>query len=135
MTPKSQIDLTNNFTITQSPSKTYKINDVNDTERIYGTIDGIEAIKQAIYLILNTERYEHIIYSWNYGIELANLFGKDKYYVMAVLEQVISEALLQDDRITDVIDFEFESEKNKIYCTFTVITIYGNINAEKTIEV
>ena len=25
------------------------------------------------YLILNIERYEHLIYSWNYGIELADL--------------------------------------------------------------
>ena len=37
------------------PSKTY---------RISGYIDDKDAIVQAIYLILSTERYESLIYSW-----------------------------------------------------------------------
>ena len=57
------------------PSKTYVMN--IDGERITGTMtDDIEAVKQAIYKILNTERYQYPIYSWNYGVELADLFGK-----------------------------------------------------------
>ncbi|MFQ8776837.1 MAG: DUF2634 domain-containing protein [Roseburia sp.] len=27
-------------------------------------------MKQAIYNILNTERYQYIIFSWDYGVEL-----------------------------------------------------------------
>lgn len=45
------------------PTKTYKIKD----NRIVGFADGKEALKQAIQLILGTERYEYLIYSWNYG--------------------------------------------------------------------
>ena len=134
MIPTSQNNI-NDFTFQELPSKTYKINQLKDEQRIYGNIDGIEALKQAIYLMLSVERYENIIYSWNYGIELSNLFGKDKYYVMAELERVITEALLIDDRINEVTDFEFDTNKNKVHCTFTVKSIYGDFTEEKTIEV
>lgn len=61
--------------------------------------DGREAMEQVIYKILNTERYRYVVYSWNYGIELMDLFGMPADYVCPVLEKRISEALLQDDRI------------------------------------
>ena len=44
------------------PSKTYCIN--RNTNRISGYIDDKDAIVQAIYLILSTESYESLIYSW-----------------------------------------------------------------------
>lgn len=56
------------------PTKTYKIKD----NRIVGFTDGKEALKQAIQLILGTERYEYLIYSWNYGSELNGLIGRQK---------------------------------------------------------
>ena len=45
-----------------TPSKTYYIN--RNTNRISGYMDDKDAIVQAIYLILSTERYESVIYSW-----------------------------------------------------------------------
>ena len=36
-------------------------------------MDETEAVRQAAIKILNTERYENEIYSWNYGIELKDL--------------------------------------------------------------
>lgn len=134
MTPTSQNNI-NDFTFQELPSKTYKINQLKDEQRIYGYIDNLEALKQAVYLMLSVERYENIIYSWNYGIELADLFGKDKNYVIAELERVITEALLIDDRINGVTDFQFDTNKNKVHCTFTVKSIYGDFTEEKTIEV
>ena len=60
------------------PTKTYKMAIFGN--KITGKTDGQEAMKQAIYKILNTERYQYPIYSWNYGIELKDLFGKSKSY-------------------------------------------------------
>lgn len=48
------------------PTKTHKIQIFGD--RIYGKIDGLKAMEQACFKILNTERYAYLIYSWNYGI-------------------------------------------------------------------
>lgn len=51
------------------PSYTYKLDDT----RVRGYVDGSEAVKQAVYKILMTERYKYIIYGFNYGVELDRL--------------------------------------------------------------
>jgi len=126
-------ELQNDFEFGERPTNTFKLND--SYNRLYGFTDGIEAMKQAIYLILNIERYEYIIFSWNYGVELADLFGEPISYVMAELERRIKEALLQDSRITSVDEFEFDYKKNKVFCKFKVHTIFGDIETEKVVNV
>ena len=120
--------LTEEITEVNYPSRTYKL--IFDKNRVSDYVDDLDAIKQTIYLILSTERYKHIIYSWDYGVELIDLFGKPMPYVMAELPRRIKEALTQDDRIDDVTDFEFEVNKNKLHTTFTVVTNLGNISTE-----
>lgn len=114
-----------------------KLNTLNETEyeRISGYTDDIGAVAQAIYLILNTERYRHIIYSWDYGVELLDLFGLPMNYVISEIPRRITDALLQDNRIVEVKDFEFDVHKNKLHTTFVVVTNIGNINAEMEVAV
>lgn len=111
-------------------SESYKIAISEDSSYIKGKVDDLYAIKQAIYLILNTERYKYNIYSWNYGVELADLIGQPLPYITTVLPRKIEEALTQDDRIRDVRDFKFKVNKNKLHTTFTVITTIGDIPSE-----
>ena len=121
-----------NIEFTTMPSLNYKMN--IDDEIIINKCDELEAMKQVIYKILNTERYQYLIYSWNYGIELADLFGEPVFYVVPELEGRITEALLQDDRIESVTDFEFDtSKRGTVACTFTVNTIFGEVEAERTV--
>ena len=88
------------------------------------------------YCILNTERYDYLIYSWNYGVEIKNLIGEHLTYVIPELERVIEEALLQDDRIEEVNNFNFEIvSKNELLVTFEVVTIEGIIDVEKVVSV
>ena len=115
------------------PNRTYKI--VVDSDRINGYTDELEAVKQSVYLILSTERYKHIIYSWDYGVELLDLIGKPMPYVMAELPRRIKEALTQDNRIDDVVDFKFERKHNKLHTTFTVVSNIGNLPTEMEVEV
>ena len=116
------------------PTKTYKIN--VDADRIQGYTDELDAVIQSIYLILNTERYQYIIYSWDYGVELLTLYGKPMPYVMVELERRIKEALLRcDDRVTEVTNFVFEKTGKKLHVTFDVKTIYGTIQTEKELAV
>lgn len=117
------------------PNKTYKM--MIDTDRIQGTIaDDLEAVKQAIYKIINTERYKFLIYSWNYGIELEDLFGKPIPYVLPEIPRRIKEALTQDDRIKDVLGFDLTyNRKGDVLAKFTVVTIYGNLEIEKVVNV
>lgn len=121
------------FEIKIQPSKTYKVDfKKND---IRGFTDEVEAIKQAIVFILNTERYEYLIYSWNYGIELNDLFGEPVSYVYPELKRRIKEALLQDDRIKSVDNFSFSNKDNEVTTHFTVNTIFGDIEVTKVVNI
>lgn len=133
MIPVVSDDLTKDFEYEELPTKTFKLDHISKT--ISGFVDGIEAMKQAIYLILNIQRYEYLIYSWNYGIELQDLFGQPASFVIPELKRRITEALLQDTRITDVSDFYFEVSKGKVRATFTVNTIFGDVQAEKAVDI
>lgn len=133
MIPRINDDLVQDIEIEEMPTYTHKLN--IDSNNIMGFADGLDAMKQAIYLILNIERYEHIIYSWNYGIEVADLFGKPTDYVLPELIRRITEALTQDERIISVDAFSFDVAKGKVQTSFIVRTIFGEIEAEKVVSI
>lgn len=121
------------FAVEQQPSYTYKL-DI-DRERVKGMTDEADAMLQAIYLILSVERYQYPIYSYNYGVELEDLIGQPKDYVMSEVKRRITEALTQDDRINSVDGWEFETTKKAVIATFTVHTIYGDVETTKEVDV
>ena len=92
-------------------------------------------MKQAIYLMLNTKRYQYPVYSWNYGVELLELFGRPVSYVLPELKRRISETLLQDDRISSVDQFSFETEGGKVHVTFVAHTVFGEMELEKEVDI
>ena len=100
-----------------------------------GLIDDLKAMEQAVFCILNTERYEYLIYSWDYGSELEDIVGMDADIVQSEIERRITEALLEDSRIMSVDDFEFEKNKKEVLCTFRVSTIYGDLEMEQEVVV
>lgn len=112
-------------------SKTYQLTD----NRITGFIDGLDAIKQAVFKIISTERYENIIYSFNYGSEFKNLLGKSRDYVENDIRRVITEALTSDVRITDVSEFDIETNDNEILVKFKVISTEGDFVASTTLPI
>ena len=133
MIPSVNDNLQRDFEIEEQPTCTYKL--YLDKSIIAGFVDGVEAMKQAIYLILNIERYEYLIYSWNYGIELNDLYGQPIPFVLPELKRRITEALVQDSRILGVDNFSFETNKGKVHATFTVHTIFGDVEAERVVTI
>ena len=122
------------FDYETQPDYTYKLN--VETERVAGYVDELEAYKQAVYKIINTERYDHLIYSWNYGVELKNLFGKPISYVVPEVELRLIEAIMQDDRTQIVYGFEFEQPKRGVlHVTFRCKCAYGTVVMSKDVEV
>ncbi len=113
------------------PTKTFKL-DFNKS-RVRNLFDGIDALKQSIYKILMTERYKYSIYNWDYGIELENLIGMPKGYVKTESERLIKEALLQDDRIENVYNFNFydlKDDKSAILVEFFIKSIFGEFSID-----
>lgn len=106
------------------------------SETVYfvnGNIDGLIALQQHILLTLSIEADQHIIYPYTYGIKTLDLIGKPRHYVMAVIKERIEDALLDDDRITGISDFQFEIHRNKIGVKFVVHSIYGDVEEETAV--
>lgn len=118
----------------EMPSFDFRMNTA--TGRIGGTVEGLEEIRQSVQMILSTERYEHSIYPDSYGVETADLIGQDVELVIPELEMRITEALLIDDRIEEVTDFEFDlSTPGIVVMSFTINTTKGTLEEEMEVEI
>lgn len=119
---------------TIQPSLTYKIDTIN--KHLSNKIDGKEAVLQAIEKILYTDKYAYEIYDWNYGQQLLKLLGKDMSFCETEIPRIISEALLQDDRIKEVTDYQFkQTDINSLTVSFLVKTIFGQLDYIKEIKI
>lgn len=133
MIPAVQDDLKNGFEFAEIPTNTLAAQ--IGGSRVVGRAAGLQAMKQAVYLILSVERYEWLIHSWNYGVELRDLFGQPVNYCIPEIKRRITEALMQDDRVKSVENFGFSTDRGKITASFTVRTIFGDVSASKEVEV
>ena len=112
------------LTIVEQSSNTF----IAGEDQIAGMADGLEAMRQTVQNILQTERFDYQIYSTNYGVEFNDLVGADPDYIKAALPTRIEEALSVDDRILSVDDFTFDFSGDKAVVTCNVQTVYGTVN-------
>lgn len=98
--------------------------------RIIRVGGGIEAMKQAVEVILSVERFYYQIYSPNFGVELKGLIRKPPEYVSSMLKRRVTEALSGDSRIISLDNFSFVTRGGAMYCAFEVKTVYGTIEGE-----
>lgn len=125
----SNVQIMTDLDIVSQPNKTYYID--KEKKIVQGTVeDYLKTVEQSVYLILQTERYDYIMYSHKYGIELKDLYGREENYVVPMLMLRVPEALLQDERIESVEDFSYTVNGGKFLINFTVKTKYGDLKME-----
>lgn len=118
--------------IASQPSKTWIIN--RDAMQVSCMDEGLEAVRQAVEIALNVERYKWTIYSANYGSELDALVGEDEAYIVAEIPRLVEGALSVDSRITAVDNYTFtRNGANSLTVSFTVHSVFGDI--DEVIEV
>lgn len=118
----------------EKPSRTYRLD--LDKGRIYGHIDGIEAVEQAIRKALLSPRFKCLIYDHEYGSELEQAIIVDDgthLYTKAVAEGLVRDALSVDSRITAIRDFMVEQEDESLYISFTVSTKFGELQISEVV--
>ena len=76
--------------------------------------DGLDAIRQAVFLILSTPRYEYAIYNFQYGCETESLLGLSAELAQSEIKRSVKEAVLTDDRIKSVQNFVFKQENSNL---------------------
>lgn len=129
--PQSTVNLSNGVEFVQQPSQTWYIN--KETNRIQGEVTGIDAVAQAVDIILNVERFRWQIYKPYSGMQWDGLLGQDPGYVASELQRRITAALTMDDRIRGISDFSYTASGNVLSASFTVNTVYGD--TQTTVEV
>lgn len=101
-----------------------------EKKQLLGLTDGLEAVKQTVFLMLKTERGFSEIYR-NYGLKTDHVIGKDTGFALSEIQRLITDCLLEDDRIIRVTDFEIETDGDLIYSNFTVVSTEGNVNVSE----
>ncbi len=102
--------------------------------RIVGMVDGVLSLLQSLEIMLQTPRFKHEIFSWNYGNELYNCIGKNYDEVVLLSTEYITSALKSDDRVIDVYDFEFYKSHDSVKISFKIDTVYGETERSLTIK-
>lgn len=129
-------EIDNDVNVLSYPNRTFKMN--TDVKRFSGKIDEENtesAIRQAVFCMLNTQRYNSEIYRNDYGFEYQDLIGQDVDYICAVLPSRIKEALTMDDRIEDVTDFDISVKNKSVFAKFTVVTADEDVEIDTEVNI
>ena len=102
MLPQSNIDLSRGVVFQDQPSLTWIADPV--TNRLRGRGDNWEAVRQAVEVIVNVERFKWQIYTPNFGIDYEGLLGNEPGFVASELQRRLVDAFLPDNRILGILD-------------------------------
>lgn len=117
---------------TELPATTFIID--WSSRQIAGIGTGLDAMRQAVEIILANERFRWQIYDSNFGVELEGLIGDDLDYIKAEIPRRIEEAFSVDSRILSVDNYVFtETSPGVLSVSFDVQTVYGAIQEEVSI--
>lgn len=91
------------------------------------TSDGHTAWVQWCTKTLLTERFSHLAYSFNYGVEIEKAVKeKSRKTIETEIERTITEALLIDPRTESVSDFSFEWNGESLFVSMLAIPVVGS---------
>jgi hypothetical protein len=124
---------TQNIEPIEHPSRTWRLD--FERGRVVGMVDGLDAVRQAVFLILHTERFRYLIFGPDYGMEWNGLIGANPVYIRSELKRRITDALMQDDRIENVTDFQIDIAGDTATVRFTVVSAFGTSQEEVTARV
>lgn len=113
---------------TRTIPKEYEI-DYKTGQLTGGTVEGLEAIKVWIWLVLQTPRYRYYIYTWDYGNEFEDLIGQgySEEYIETEAQRMTEDCLLVNENIQSITGFSVNMENEQLTISFTANTIYGTI--------
>ena len=102
-TPNNPIDISAGVQFESQPSLTCYID--RRSMRISGNADGLSAVKQAVDILLNTERFRWQIYSPYSGMAWNGLIGQDPGYVASEIQRRALDAFTVGERIHGIFNF------------------------------
>lgn len=125
--PQSEIDLSQGVVFQDQPSLTWIANPV--THRLRGRGDNYEAVRQAVEITVNVERFRWQIYTPNFGIELDGLLGTEPGFAASELRRRLEDAFVPDSRILGISAFAYDFRDGVLTASVTVDTVFGPVQA------
>ena len=143
LVPEHDTEIISEIAEVEEPTYTWRIN-IDGDDGMIGSISGyteeLEAIKQRLYLRLNTPKNKLKIFGdTGYGIETEDLVGKPIDYVIPEIDRRYTEAILDEGKeILSVGDFAFDIAENRsdvLQVSCTVSTIFGDVTLNNGVAV
>ena len=125
MLPQSKIDLSHGVVFQDQPSLTWIADPV--TNRLRGRGDNYEAVRQAVEVIVNVERFKWQIYTPNFGTDYDGMLGTEPGYTASELRRRLEDAFLPDNRILGIKDYVYSFQDVSLSVSFTVRTVFGDV--------
>lgn len=131
--PTDNLNLSGTVRYEDEPGRTWKID--REKGRIVGECDNWEAVRQAVEIILWTERFRWQIYRPYSGVQYDGLIGLDPGYVAAELKRRVRAALMMDSRVTGIEDYTYTFSEGILHAEFTVTTVFGGIRQSAEVSI
>ena len=130
--PTSATSIAGGFAAVSLPSQTWKIS--KGSNRIVGETNGLEAVSQAVEILLNVDRYQFQIFQPYSGSECKKLIGRNATDAEILLQRYVQEALSTDDRILGIENFSSTVDGDKLAASFDVRTVFGTVRKEMEVD-
>lgn len=125
MLPQASIDLSRGVVFQDQPSLTWIADPV--TNRLRGRGDNWEAVRQAVEIIVNVERFKWQIYTPNFGTDYDGLLGTEPGYAASELRRRLEDAFLPDNRILGIEEYSYTFTDVSLTVSFTARTVFGGV--------
>lgn len=130
--PTSATSIAGGFAAVSLPSQTWKIS--KGSNRIVGETNGLEAVAQAVEILLSIDRYAFQIFRPYSGSEVKKLIGRNAKDAEILLQRYVQEALSADDRILGIENFSSTVDGDKLTASFDVRTVFGTVRKEMEVD-
>ena len=99
-------------------------------------VEGLEAIKVWVWLCMHTERFRHAIYSADYGTSVEQYFGHvlSDEYINTDCESEVTDAVLMNEYIEGIEDFEVVRNSDSLDIKFRVVTKFGSLEVDESVR-
>lgn len=125
MLPQANIDLSQGVVFQDQPSLTWIADPA--TNRIRGRGDNWEAVRQAVEVVVNVERFKWQIYTPNFGTDYDGLLGTEPGYAASELRRRLEDAFLPDNRILGIEEYSYTFKDVSLTVSFTARTVFGSV--------
>ena len=124
--PEATLNLQNGVVYQDYTTKTFYIDP--ESRHVVGYADGLQAMIQAVEIIVNIERFFWQIYSPNFGMQWRGLIGNNPDFVGAEMKKRLDNAFSVDTRIYGTSNYNYSVSGDVLTATFTVNTVYGDVS-------